>query len=283
MKIEDTNIYFKKSLLNKGIITTEELVKNIESSPLFTIKGANYNKLIDGLFDLGCISEEKSKILKCRHTVIKDYNYVTPLALSSDKMVGNYLLSKLYEYVAECGLPQEYVAVVMFYRVCKSQGNFLYFLEHGMSKEGKDFIDRLDDLCIHLCEIKETDSIKYKMIGYLFSGVGNKIITNKTGIEDIQGYYQNLLKEMESWILVREGYVFVKKQPVSNANKIKSKESKVNVKVKEIKDLNLSVNTLFMLKRLGIFTMNDLTTAIREGTLMMPSKNYMEIVNKLNK
>lgn len=271
MRIEESGLYYRKVLCSRGFRTVEEVVYCLQADNLKLLKNIGYVKLVNDLHEKGFLSSKDRYHLVASYHVRRDFPYVSAYAFESKKTEGEKDLSAFREWLLSCGIGVSYIPVALLYEIGKLQESVMHCIREGKCCESGDFLGRLRKLCLFLERLKKSNPLRYKMVGYIFSGISAKQITRYSGVEDVQPYLRGIAEQVGGLVAIYE--------IEENVGKCVFSLPKV-----DFSELNLSMSTLFRLGDMEITSSEELYLIYRmgilENTWLFPESMYRELMGK---
>lgn len=277
MKLEDSGLKYRKSLIKRGFSSVEDVVTSIKSYlPDPRLHGFRYmEKLIEEFYEGKLLSSGEHWYALSVYRVTRDFSGISTEAICSrkaEKSKAYKILVGFSRWLESMGIPSsEFGSIALLYEIGKLQESVSYCLERCAFAEEGDFFGRLVRLCSYLRYVERIDPKRYHIVGYIFTGVSARRISRLTGIEDARGYLRGIAEEIGGVVQVFEA--------CENIDKCKFKLPSV-----DLEELNLSMAALYRLGMLEITKSEELYLLYRLGVLenrrIFPESIYLEIISK---
>lgn len=271
MNLKESGLYFRKALIQRGFSDINDVVNEVRKQSSSRLKRMNYCRLVQELCDFGFLERKEARLLKASHIVRTDFSYLSPFAMDSHKEEGSKIAESFRAWVTSMGIDSSYVTVALLYEIGKLQESVMYCIKQGSCLEEGNFLSRLNELCSYLLYIKDRDSLRYKMVGFIFSGISEKRITCYTGVRDVQPYLKGVAREIGGVVQICEARENIGK-------------CKLELPKKDLSSLGLSMPLLFRLGELGVASSEELylfyKLGILENAWLLRPEWYSELLLK---
>ena len=255
MKMEN-GFRFRKVLTQRGFSGVDEVVAEVRKPTSKRLKKISYCRLVKDLCEEGLIDKHECRYLRASHTVRIDFPYISPLTMESTRAAGSKVIDSFMKWLDSMGVDHSYAPVALLYELGKLQESAMYCIEKGKCSEEGNFMNRLMGLCSYLLYMKESNPKRYKMVGYIFTGISEKQISHYSGMspDEIQPYLKGIAKEIGGVVQVYEAK--------ENIDKCKFPLPKVS-----LESLGFSIPVLYRLGELEITSSEELYLLYRLGVL----------------